>query len=143
MKFNIQTVEELDAALMNNGIKNRALWKKKTCIEMAVLLHKTPIRYRSYGPFWWPIKKILATEGFDFGDATNKTNICVYTEDNYNLAAGVLLAIEWAVTSFGVNEFDLVMASEAYHYVLEDSDMERRALAMSLANMVNTASEGL
>ena len=58
----------------------------------------------------------------------------LYPNDDYNLAAGVLLAIRWAVTSFGVNEFDLVMASEIHHYVLENSDMERRWLAVSLAN---------
>ena len=125
---------EIEVALLESGICNRVLWKIKMLNGINRLIQENPLRYRSYGPFWWSIKQMLISNGFDLDCGALEKNYYAYQEDDYNLAAGVLLAIEWSENYFGTNEFDLVIGAETHHYVLEDSGMERKGLAMSLNN---------
>ena len=66
------TVQELETlkieATQNGSIPNKD-WIAKISISFQNLLRKDPKQYRSYGPFWWLLKKELIGLGIkDFGD---------------------------------------------------------------------------
>ncbi len=128
MDVYIATIEELDNALAKIGVKNQAQWQSKVLTGMGELLKQKPIRYRAYGPYWWVIKNMLAEAGFEFGDADAPLDLNLFDENYLYLAAGVLLALEWTTNHYGENRFELHSGEdESTYYVVEDSDMERRA----------------
>lgn len=124
MRYFVLEPEALDHALLENGIHNRNEWAKRTLKGISKLVTNEPVRYRSYGPFWWPIKRMLANAGLSFETLEAKTNRYLYLDENHNLAAGVLIAMEWAVLHYGVNEYRLIQNDREASYVLEDPEME-------------------
>ncbi|MGZ8220087.1 MAG: hypothetical protein ACXWT0_00415 [Methylobacter sp.] len=61
MKLTIYTSEEL-APIIEEGTKgfaNKNQWINSLLNGIATLVKRSPIAYRSFGPFWWPVKKML------------------------------------------------------------------------------------
>ncbi len=122
--------EEIDKALAQNGVKNKVEWQQNILKGMNGVLKSDPVRYRAYGPYWWEIKNMLAEAGFEFDDFEKPLDLNLFDENYLYLAAGVLLAMDWVDNYFGENKFELHSGQEeSTCYVLEDSDMERRAFS--------------
>lgn len=74
MKFIKPSEEELKQNISEvagkGGTDN---WMEKILAAMQQLLLKHPIRYRSHGPYWWPLKKIFIDRGLAlFGDNVDR-----------------------------------------------------------------------
>lgn len=55
----------LDRALVDTQEEQ---WRRKFKAGAAQLLKKSPISYRAFGPFWWPLKKYLQDAGLIAGE---------------------------------------------------------------------------
>ena len=128
MRYFVLEPEALDHTLLESGIHDRNAWAKRTLKGISKLVTSDPVRYRSYGPYWWPIKRMLANTGLSFETLEAKTNRYLYLEENHNLAAGVLMAMEWTALYYGANEYRLLQNDCESSYVLEDPEMESRVL---------------
>lgn len=75
MKLYKPSVDELNLirpGATNNGAVSEEDWVEKCCKETARILRKDPLRYRSYGPYWWVQKKAMIDAGIeDFGDTVD------------------------------------------------------------------------
>lgn len=72
-------------------------WIEKFLANLKGILLKTPLRYRAYGPYWWPLKKLLI--------------------DRNDLTFGELIDQEWfSAMDYGKPEFN-ILAAHAYEEV--------------------------
>jgi len=115
-----------------------AEWETKMLSGIAGILRKQPLRYRTYGPYWWLVKAILIDHGItDFGGHIDQEwfDALDYGDPVYNLLAA------WAYedTRFMPGQ----MAENPYHaletedgdsidYTSGDEEMEIRALSKNI-----------
>jgi len=72
-------------------------WKKKFLAGLKAILTKDPTRYRAYGPYWWPLKKVYIDQG--------------------DLAFGESVDLEWLeAMDYGKPELNII-AAHAYEEV--------------------------
>lgn len=70
MRFLKPTLEEL-AGLKDEALasQDEAAFAAKMLGSVAATLRAKPLQYRSYGPYWWPLKQHLIAAGYDeFGE---------------------------------------------------------------------------
>lgn len=48
-------------------------WHEEFLAGVAALVIKTPVLYRSFGPFWWPLKKYIQDSGLIEGEPVDQT----------------------------------------------------------------------
>lgn len=110
-------------------------WHKGVLVGLKAFFQKNPLRYRSYGPYWWLIKKAFIDAGdFTYGQALDEKWIAElgYSDPIYDLAA----AIFYEDARFGyINTLDAHHqmadgAGESVEYVSNDDDMEIRSAAL-------------
>lgn len=113
----------LDSAINASGTKNIL---PVFCENIAKRVKSKPLNYLMFGCYWWPVKKILAENGYDFGEETNQFYVNEYTLDTPELT--LLEAWNFAdmnrdYFSYGTREFDLDTDGEST-ITLFDKDME-------------------
>jgi len=120
--------QSFDSALADNNVpKDKAVWIQKVIPVLAKQLLDDPIRYRTYGIYWWKIKIILSQGSYDFGD-TQEVNInTLYPEPYLYLAAGMISDIARITAGNFDNRYQYQTEDgDTLDYVLEDRDMEMR-----------------
>lgn len=94
------------------------------------ILEADPRQYRSYGPYWWPLKAMLAERGIVVAGDLELGTLQHYTLETPALT----LCAAWAYQQERIAEGKLRTAShqldmvegELYEYELVDDEMERR-----------------
>lgn len=93
------------------------------------VLEKDPRQYRGYGPYWWPLKSLLASRGIEI----RSNSLELGTLQRYTLATPALtLCAAWAYQQERFAEGKIRTAShqldlpggELYDYELVDEGME-------------------
>ena len=68
-------------------------WIEKLLSAIRAQLVKSPIRYRGYGPYWWPLKKMfIDREDYEFGEYIDAAWLKAtdYGQEKFNMAAAFL-----------------------------------------------------
>lgn len=131
MKYKLPDASIIEEALSSDGvIPPYDDWLKKSIEGIASLIKADPLRYRSYGPYWFTIKRLLNDQGHFQGDHFEGELSGLYEADHLNLAAGMMHSngrmLEGQKT---LNVFTMQTDSEEFfEYVLEDVDMEGKAI---------------
>lgn len=140
------TVDELEFLRLEatkNGKVSETEWVERCCKETARILRKDPLRYRSYGPYWWVQKQAMLDSGItDFGDFVDKEwhesadygnaflNLLVaLLYSNAALDAGLIYSNAHNVT-FLPDDPDREM--DEYVYTVADDEMELLGLQKNL-----------
>ncbi len=85
--------KELDALKLEatkNGTVSVEDWIKKITTTLTTILKRRPLQYRTYGAFWWILKKEFIGQGItDFGDHLDLELIELldYNDTAYNILA--------------------------------------------------------
>jgi hypothetical protein len=107
-------------------------WIEKFSANLKVILLKSPLRYRTYGPYWWPLKKIyIDKEDFSFGDFLDQEwfSTMDYGKPELNIMAAFLyedmrMAKNMIDDPFHVME--TIDGGDAVEFASNDPDMEMR-----------------
>lgn len=135
-----EELEALRAEATKNGKVTEEEWVAKHCELVTKILLQDPLRYRSYGPYWWVLKSALLERGasfgfFDFVDAQwmeavdygstflNLLAAWMYAENALDM--GLIYSHEHTV-AFEPEEEG--MEQDVRPYFLIDEDMETLAL---------------
>lgn len=101
-------------------------------------LKNDPKLYRSYGPYWWPLKRlILAFKDYDgfMGNSYDSTLSAAFSYDNDALTVCAAYNFQNMTVESGYmysNEHQgSTTNGEVVEFVIEDEDMERLILAAS------------
>lgn len=93
-----------------------------------------PLRYLCYGPYWWAVKDILASQGFVYGDDDEGTLLDVYCvkikgsrDDALTLIAADTFKQWYDENYFSGNSHWFLGEDGQNEYYLLDEDMERLA----------------
>ncbi len=134
---NIVKPTEADLApLITEALEKQTLtqWKAKYIAALDRFFKSNPLRYRSYGPWWWLVKKELIANGnFEFGDDLDAE--WVEALDYGRLELNLLAAHGYADWRFenGAGHEPLhtleLTGGETIDYLIADTDMEQRAIA--------------
>lgn len=134
------SVQELDALkneAMQGGKVSPAAWLKKMTDGYARILKRKPQQYRSFGPFWWLLKRELINHGHtefgttvdaewynhaDYGDPVLNM-LAVWTYAEFADGRGLLFS-----NAHAVSFIDDGAESEPEEYVLIDEEMETSSL---------------
>lgn len=94
-----------------------------------------PALYRSYGAYWWSIKKLLRDNGVDFGEDDELiTREHVAYSDPVDLLCAAAIYQEHIIDGGGMNNniHQFTIDDEPFDYSLEDTDMEEMIFNQSL-----------
>lgn len=137
---NIVKPTEADLApLIAEALENQTLtqWKGKYIKSLTTFLEKNPLRYRSYGAYWWLIKYELIKNGnFEFGEDVDAE--WVESLDYGRTELNLLAAHGYADMRFeqgAMNEPLHTLQTtdgEFFDYLIDDKDMEQRSLAKQM-----------
>lgn len=102
----------IDEATENQTIEQ---WITKLLAAIKSVLIKSPERYRSYGPYWWLVKKMfIDRKDTSFGDHIDKVwyEAMDYGYDKFNLVAAF---------AYADNRFEIGLMKDSYH-TMEDEE---------------------
>jgi hypothetical protein len=105
---------------------------------IAKILRDRPLRYRTYGPYWWVVKRALIDAGVtDFGDHIDLEwfDALNYGDPAYNLlAAWAYEDARFASGQIIENPYHVMIQAdgEAIEYACDDEEMEAQAAARAL-----------
>lgn len=86
MKIKAFTAEQLRGLIEEATVdQSEAEWHQAFLTGVAGLIAKSPIAYRSFGPFWWPLKRYLQLDGLIKGEAVDKDLFDQVTMDDKTL----------------------------------------------------------
>ena len=137
---NIVKPTEADLApLITEATENQTLtqWKGRYLASLASFLTKNPLRYRSFGPWWWLVKNELIKSGnLEFGDDVDAewVDALDYGRMELNLLAAhgySEFRIEEGAMHEPLHTLELT-DGEMFDYLLTDTDMEQRGLALQM-----------
>lgn len=118
----IDELEALRALATKNGSVTESEWCAKNVEIQAGFIRQDPLRYRSFGPYWWILKRAMLKHGIDdFGDFIDSEweSLCDYGTEFHNLLAAWMYA---------ENALDMGLIYSNAHTVAfepEEADMER------------------
>lgn len=126
MSMQLFQAADIDKALSESGVQSAdSDWINKVVSGIGDSLKKDPIRYRSYGPYWWAIKRYLIDLGYEVGEELEGAVPMDYPAPYYAIAAGIMLSAGRLQAHFGDNRYLYLMADGSQtEYVLEDGEME-------------------
>ena len=113
-------------------------WEKRLIDGIADILRKRPLRYRTFGPYWWGVKAAMIEQGItEFGSHIDKEWLedLGYGDSAYNLlAAWAYEDTRFAGGQMIENPYHVLMAGdgEAVEYACNDEEMEAKAAANAL-----------
>ncbi|MBO2580308.1 hypothetical protein [Shewanella algae] len=102
----------------------------KNCAEN---LKTNPSLYRSYGPWWWALKQLLADNGLSFGEETEVATLARFDYDS----PALVCCAAWAYQDYivkngflysGEHQYPVTDSDEDETYYLTDMDMEALAI---------------
>lgn len=90
-------------------------------------LSKDPLRYRDYGPYWWPLKAILNANGYNYGDESDSMVLEAYRgrNDTETMVMADQFRTEWLQTE-QVGTANFRLSEDGPDYILYDVDMAER-----------------
>ncbi len=120
--------QKIDIALANNKApRGKAVWIERVIPTLAKQLMDAPVRYRTYGIFWWEIKRLLNQRDYFFGDNQEGHIGDLYPEPYLYLAAGMISAIVRIAAGNFDNRYRYQEENGVqFDYVLEDRGVELR-----------------
>ena len=128
-----------------DGLKKQATasqtveeWRKHLLERTARVIREDPLRYRSFGPYWWIQKKLfldagitefgtnIDKEGFEFADygSSDYNMLAAWLYQDYALDGGILYAPRHTVPIVSPSGQE---ETELYEYALADEEMEKLA----------------
>ena len=124
----------------SSGFPSESQWVNKMASQFAVLVTNRPLAYRYFGPFWWPLKKIMLDRGekVAFGEQPDPDELERISFGNTALD----IAAAWAHQEYTLermsgtgNTFTVdTEDGDTEEYVLIDDEMEAlQAMKKSLA----------
>jgi len=82
-KPGINDLHSLKREATHDGTVSDADWLRKMCGTMAKVLDGDPRSYRSFGPYWWIVKKELLDAGYNqFGDFLDREWLEIMDQDH-------------------------------------------------------------
>ena len=129
-----------------DGLKKQATanqtveeWRKNLLERTARVIREDPLRYRSFGPYWWVQKKLfldagitefgtnIDKEGFEFADygSSDYNMLAAWLYQDYALDGGILYAPRHTIPIVSPNGRD--EETELYELALADEEMEKLA----------------
>ena len=131
VKPSINDLELLRPEATQNGQVPENEWVKRNCELNAALLRKDPLRYRSFGPYWWVLKEAMRNNGItDFGEFIDKAgcDLCQYDTPFHTLLAA------WLYSENAI-DMGLIYANEhIVYYMPEDADQENDTMPYVVAD---------
>lgn len=122
--------EELQAMLAESG-QARDMWAEGFLTVVKRVLLKDPLRYRSFGPWWWLVKAaFLKREESAFGETIDDTMIDDMTYGDETLDLLAAFAYQDAQVSRGImheSQHVLDADGDPIKFFSNDEDMEQRA----------------
>ena len=120
--------EEADLQSAIDEARKSGTWVDAYLNGVTTLLRKDPLRYRSFGPYWWLVKKALIDRDiYDFGTEIDREwfEDLDYGDEEKNVTAAYL----YDESREGLNIYDdshLLEQEdgEPYEYLANDSDVE-------------------
>lgn len=111
------TTDQLDK-LIAEGAKGQTIevWVAKMLAGYKSLLIDKPVRYRAFGPYWWPLKNEYIQSGnMVFGDFLDQDWLekMDYGEAKYNVAAAF---------AYEENQFGLGLLDWPFHTMEDDGN---------------------
>jgi hypothetical protein len=139
MQIQKPTKEEL-TPLFIEATENQTAqkWEQRLIQAIADILRERPLRYRTYGPYWWVVKRALIDAGVtDFGDHIDQEwfDALNYGDPAYNLlAAWAYEDARFAGGQMIENPYHTLTDAdgEAIEYACNDEQMEAMAMAEAL-----------
>jgi hypothetical protein len=117
--------------LIAEAKKSGSNWIEQYLAELVSLIKKTPLRYRTFGPYWWLLKKSMIDRGvFTFGDEIDREwfEQMDYGREELNIAAASAYEDMRIDGKFNIYEENHVLEDthgNPYDYIIADSDVER------------------
>lgn len=117
-KPTIQELEALKGTATNNGKTPKDEWIATITSSYRNVLKHDPRQYRSFGPFWWLLKRELIACGInDFGDHLDMEWIEI--TDYKDMMLNILAA--WAYAEFASEQQGLLYSNTHSVTFIEDS----------------------
>lgn len=134
MNYLVPTVADLAELLDEATAKTqKSKYVESYLINLMALLKSNPRTYRAYGPYWWPIKRMLINRLIaDFGD-----NVEAVTVDKFFIEdeANTIIAA-WAYQNY---QFNNGYQNSPYHMLPitnDDEDYEYCLIDDSIENLI-------
>jgi hypothetical protein len=131
MKLKIYSEETLKQVVaMATESQSVAQWLDKARKNIATLLIDNPQEYRSFGAFWWPVKKQLIESNLIAGALNAEQFESVTTGDTALDMAGALAYHDYTAGSMNTGNVFTVNTDDGdtIDYLLDDQEMEVRCL---------------
>lgn len=131
------TPESLQPAIDegSKGYGSPEQWAGKMLSSFAATVRRRPMSYRAYGPFWWPLKRLMIEAGEMQGETPDPAEV-----ERITLGTATLdVAAAWAYSEYAAqNQIDsdnmITVDTEdgdTYEYLLNDEEMEGMAAMAS------------
>ena len=129
-KVVLYTPESLAEAITegSKGFVNQQQWVTKMLGSFAAMVRRRPMAYRAFGPFWWPIKRLMIEAGEFHGELPDHAEVESITFGS----AALDVAAAWAYSEYAIdNQIEgnnLITVDDSdgdtYDYHLNDEEME-------------------
>lgn len=110
------------------GFANRASWVESFLGNVAAQVNRHPLAYRSYGPFWWPLKKLMQERDLIGGDPVDADEAARISLGDAALDVAAAFAFqERAYAEMTARNATFIVDTEdgdTVEYVLVDDEME-------------------
>ncbi|MBU2968709.1 hypothetical protein KO527_05025 [Pseudoalteromonas sp. C2R02] len=107
----------INEALADDESLTPELLVKQYLDNLVTLLKKEPIRYRLFGAWWWPIKKLLIDLDYQLTD--ENIDLPLFSKLNYDLDIHTITAA-WAYSTEMLTEHGLLIGND--HQPITDSN---------------------
>jgi hypothetical protein len=134
MKIKIYSDEQLQQIIARaTENQTREQWMAKALKNLARFIKSNPNEYRTFGAWWWAIKRQLVDAGLLTGSVNLEMFNAITTGDTEKDMAGALAYHEYTADSMYIgNHFQFsTEEGDTIDYVLDDQEMELRAFARS------------
>ena len=119
--------------VVSDGAKQfatQSTWVNKMVSSFASIVRRRPLAYRSFGPFWWPLKAMMIKSGEMQGEAPDPELIAQVTTGNPALDIAAAWSQHEAYSSQLLAGSTFTVDTESgdtVQYLLCDDEMEGRA----------------
>jgi hypothetical protein len=104
------------------------LWATRFLAGAASLLKRNPVMYRSFGPFWWPLKKYLQDSGLNSGEPVDDELFDQVTMGSKSLDIAAAYAYhDWSTSNMSIKDTVHIVQSsdgEDVEYQVIDDEFE-------------------
>lgn len=124
--------EEQIQPFLDQGMAGRTLdqWMEKFLSSLKTILLDNPLRYRAYGPYWWPLKKMFIDRSdLSFGDFIDAEwlSIMDYGKPEENIIAACIyedIRVAKNLIDDPFHVMETADGADAIEYASNDPDME-------------------